>query len=188
MTENDGFKWYKTTQDGKYGAEDYNHNTLISLSRGYTLLYYSKETGKKGYFHVTKNGKDGACDLTGKEVIAPLYESAFYSTVDGFKYKTSTGSYVAVGWELDSEGRAIERATKTIEFSVELILDKGEILSNKTKYKFRYECYNSHMEFKVFDDFSREVEAYKFIPSTSILTYGNGIDFGSDGYGKSIKI
>ena len=112
-TEDNGYKWYKTSQDGKYGAEDYNHNTLIPLSRGYTSLWFKAETGHKGYFHVSKNGKDGACDLTGKEILEPIYESAFYSSVDGFNYKSSSGGFVAVGWELDSEGRAIRATVNT---------------------------------------------------------------------------
>ena len=37
-TERDGFQWYRITQNGNYGAEDKNHNTLIPLSRGYTMI------------------------------------------------------------------------------------------------------------------------------------------------------
>ena len=100
-----GFKWYRTKQNGKYGAEDYYHNTLIPLSRGYESIYFMDEEGHKGYFKVKKNGKDGACDITGKEIISTSYEFVFY-TGDGFKYKNSSGSYVPTGWYLDSEGKA----------------------------------------------------------------------------------
>lgn len=100
-----GFKWYRTKQNGKYGAEDYYHNTLIPLSRGYEFICFHSEDGHVGYFGVKKNGKYGACDITGKEIISTSYEFVFYAS-DGFKYKNSSGSYVPTGWYLDSEGKA----------------------------------------------------------------------------------
>jgi hypothetical protein len=100
-----GLTWYKVTQHGNVGAEDYNHNTLIPLTRRYDRIYFIDKEGHKGYFSVEKNGKEGVCDITGKEVISPSYESVFYSS-DGFNYKNASGSYVATGWYLDSEGKA----------------------------------------------------------------------------------
>ena len=80
-----GFKWYNTEQNGKEGAEDYYHNTLIPLSRGYEMIVFHHEDEHIGYFGVHKNGKEGACDLTGKEVLSCNYNSIIY--LDGFKYK-----------------------------------------------------------------------------------------------------
>jgi len=100
-----GFKWYSTKQNGKYGAEDYYHNTLIPLSRGYDFICFHPKYGHVGYFGVKKNGKEGACDITGMEILSTSYESVIYSS-DGFNYKSSSGSYIPTGWYLDSEGKA----------------------------------------------------------------------------------
>jgi len=107
-----GFKWYRTKQNGKYGAEDYYHNTLIPLSRGYESICFHPKEGHVGYFGVEKNGKEGACDITGKEIISTSYESVFYAG-DGFNYKNSSGSYVPTGWYLDKEGKATKEVPIT---------------------------------------------------------------------------
>ena len=110
-----GFKWYKTKQNGKRGAEDYYHNTLIPLSRGYDFICFHKVNGHIGYFGVEKNGKEGACDLTGKEIISTSYESVYYAS-DGFNYTNSSGSY-ALGWMLDSEGKGIRGSKESITYN-----------------------------------------------------------------------
>lgn len=112
-TESNGFQWYKVTQGNSVGAEDYNHKTLIPLSRGYESLYFIPKSGYKGYFNMYKGNKEGVCDITGKEILSPSYSGIFYSTSDGFNYKNTSGSYVAAGWELDSEGRAIKAQIKS---------------------------------------------------------------------------
>lgn len=106
QVEKGGFKWYEVTQRGKVGAEDYYHNTLIPLSRGYDFICFHANDGHVGYFGVKKNGKEGACDITGKEIISTSYESVFYASSDGFNYKSSSGKYVSTGWYLDSDGKA----------------------------------------------------------------------------------
>lgn len=186
--ESNGFKWYNTKQGTKEGAEDYNHNTLIPLSRGYTFIVYHPREGLSGYFCVWKNDKIGACDATGKEVISPIYKDAICFSSSGFNYKNSNDEWVPIGMGLDDEGRAVEKATKVIEFPVELTSINGDLITDKTKYKFRYECYKSRMEFKVYDGSYKEIESYIFIPSSSILTYGNAISSDTKGYGKAIKI
>ena len=104
-----GFKWYKVKQRGKVGAEDYYDKTLIPLSRGYDRIYFRAEDGHVGYFKVEKNGKSGVCDITGKEIVSPSYESVIYVS-DGFNYKNSSGNFVPVGWYLDSQGIATREA------------------------------------------------------------------------------
>lgn len=111
--ESDGFKWYVVRQGDKHGAEDYYNNTLIPLSRNYTSIYYRAEEGHKGYFKVGKGDKSGACDLTGKEVASPIYESLIYVS-DGFEYKNISGDWVALGWQLDTDGKAFQETRKTI--------------------------------------------------------------------------
>ncbi|MCR5193074.1 MAG: WG repeat-containing protein [Bacteroidales bacterium] len=72
-TENDGFKWYNTfSSDSRHqGAESSDGTTLIPLSRGYTFICYHSESYGCGYFGVRKNGKEGVCNIKGKEIIAP---------------------------------------------------------------------------------------------------------------------
>lgn len=85
--ENDGFTWCLISQDGKEGAKDANGATLIPLSRGYTKIVY--HSGEDAYFSVRldNNGKEGACDKTGKEIVAPgKYDNVYYRNKDGFEY------------------------------------------------------------------------------------------------------
>lgn len=116
QTEKDGFKWYQVRQGDKYGAEDYLNRTLIPLSREYTSIYYIQEEGHKGYFRIKKNGKYGACDLTGKEIAQPIYESLIYIS-SGFEYKNSDGDWIALGWMLDSEGNAIRGTKESVTYN-----------------------------------------------------------------------
>lgn len=104
--ESDGFKWYKIKQDGYQGAESVDGKTLVPLSRQYTYIKYEFRPGHKGFFKVQKNKKDGACDIYGKEIIAPNYKLIFYSTVDGFNYVNESGSWTPFGITLDANGHA----------------------------------------------------------------------------------
>ena len=59
---------------------------------------------------VKKNDKEGACDITGKEIIAPQYESIIFSG-GVFKYKGSDGNWHELGWTLDANGNGVRKAT-----------------------------------------------------------------------------
>ena len=120
-TEEDGFKWYRTTSGGFDGAEATDGEHLIPLSKKYVSvqyrspyllgLYYSDKPGviykteyytqdgkeildnskydntcllggKDGvpfWFLTIKDGKEGACDTNGNEIIPPIFKSCFYS-------------------------------------------------------------------------------------------------------------
>ena len=86
--ESDGFTWTKICQDGKVGAKDAYGATIIPLSRGYTGVVY--HSGEDGYFSVwfdTNSGKQGACDKSGKEIVAPgKYDNVYYQNKDGFEF------------------------------------------------------------------------------------------------------
>ena len=70
QTENDGFQWERICQGDKEGAKSMGGVTFIPLSRGYTLICYHDMDG--GWFRVYKGEKkNGVCDITGKEIIAP---------------------------------------------------------------------------------------------------------------------
>lgn len=76
-TEGDGFQWYKLEQNGKEGAQSMSGTIFIPLSRGYTFICYHETNG--GWFSVFVNGSQGACDITGREIVAPgRYDEAYY--------------------------------------------------------------------------------------------------------------
>lgn len=104
-TEDDGFQYYKTMQGSYEGAESVDGKTLIPLSRQYTLLFYLSKPGHKGYFKVKKGDKYGACDIYGREIIAPQYEKLYYLS-DGFSWEDSEGNDHYLGITLDANGRA----------------------------------------------------------------------------------
>lgn len=104
-TEDDGFQYYKTMQGSYEGAESVDGKTLIPLSRQYTLLFYLSKPGHKGYFKVKKGDKYGACDIYGREIIAPQYEKLYYLS-DGFSWEDSEGKDHYLGITLDANGRA----------------------------------------------------------------------------------
>ena len=80
LTEKNGFQWNKVYGEDVCGAESADGSTLIPLSRGYSnICFYTKGDG--GYFGVWRKGVDGvgACDINGREVIAPgRYHQVFY--------------------------------------------------------------------------------------------------------------
>jgi len=106
-TEKDGFQWYKTySSDMKYeGAESVDGKTLIPLSRQYTFICYHSKSGHKGYFKVNKGDKYGACDIYGREIIAPQYRKLYYLS-KGFSWEDSEGNDHYLGITLDANGRA----------------------------------------------------------------------------------
>lgn len=71
--EKNGFQWYRTITDyTNYGAESLDGKTLIPSDRNYTsIIYIAPKSGLKGYFLVSRNKKEGVCNLDGEEVIAP---------------------------------------------------------------------------------------------------------------------
>lgn len=85
QTESDGFQWYELKQGDKRGAQSVGGVTFIPLSRGYTFICYHDTGG--GWFTVRKDGKsEGACDITGREIVAPgRYDEAHYRNEDGFE-------------------------------------------------------------------------------------------------------
>lgn len=88
-TEKNGFKWYKSFEKFFYSAESADGNTLIPISRQYKSIIFIPSNYNKGYFLVRKNNKEGVCDITGKEIIAPDK----YSTVNFHEEKGHVGWY-----------------------------------------------------------------------------------------------
>lgn len=85
----------KDKYEGAYSKEGIE---LIPISRRYTyvILYNA------GYFGVKKNGKEGVCNLQGKEIIAPIYKSVLYSG-GVFKVKDKKGHYRELNVDLNTK-------------------------------------------------------------------------------------
>lgn len=101
--EDDGFKWYLVEENGYFAAKDRNGNTIIPLSRKYTFINYVQWEGDPPYFLIRGQYGDGACTITGTEVVAPKYPSLRY---DGtFQYRNSIyEDFKSLGIKLNSQG------------------------------------------------------------------------------------
>ncbi len=95
-----------------------NGEIVIPFERGYTNVSYYTSTNRD-YFEFKKNGKNGVCDIHGKEIIEPKYDYIQYR-IDGFYGKTkSLGSdYERLGIELDENNEVNPNA-----FNKELVKD-----------------------------------------------------------------
>lgn len=95
--------WYINIADGWFlvrdnadpqphkGAFEKDGKNTIPLSRGYTDV--QKVSESDGYYYkIEKNGRTGACDANGREIIAPQYESLVYLDSEyEFSYRSSSG-------------------------------------------------------------------------------------------------
>jgi len=109
QTESNGFQWYKLISGIRFtiygmGAQNENGQIIIPLERGYQHISFQSETERTGYFCVNKDGKEGICDLSGREIIPPLYESTTYYD-DKFKV-WQDGSFKETEWSLTENGIA----------------------------------------------------------------------------------
>ena len=163
VTDWDSHREGAYTKDGRYS---------IPISRGYEEVHFRPEDdGSYPYFKVGRNGLYGACDLSGREIIAPKYESLFYYSGDGFNYEDSNGNYVALGIKLDSDG--IYRGSNSVA-STRTTTSSSSSSSNSTSYSsssgLRYKgtytksgqalCVNTGEYLNDVGDFTFEAEFY----------------------------
>ena len=78
------FIWYddsehefEVTNGNNYGRVDQKGNIIIPTSRGYNSIVRVKQY-KSWYYRVSKNNKQGICNRYGKEILPPIYSSAFF--------------------------------------------------------------------------------------------------------------
>lgn len=109
-----GFTWYQTVQNYCSGAEDQYHNVLIPFDRGYSLVIFTEVEDHIGFFTVWRGDSQGACDLTGREIVPPTYSFVMYDE-NGFEYQSPSGDYVPVGWFLDANGMATRTNTNKVK-------------------------------------------------------------------------
>lgn len=85
---------------------------IIPVSRGYSSITFLDEEGHVGYFSISKNGKEGACDIDGKEILAPQYNNIIFIR-DKFEFLDSQGKYQPSDYTLDASGHGIRINTQT---------------------------------------------------------------------------
>lgn len=100
--DKEGFSYYSVWDGYGTGVLDINRNVLIPCDRGYSSAIFHPEEGHVGYFSVDFDGKKGACDLSGKEVVPPKYEIIIYS--DGFEFEDGNGKWIPLNIFLNSRG------------------------------------------------------------------------------------
>lgn len=87
---------------------DKNGKVVIPADRGYNFAYFNKEEGHVGYFCVQHNKLMGICDVDGKEIVKPIYETVYFDSSDNeFKYKSVSGEFGSTGIKLDETGHVV---------------------------------------------------------------------------------
>lgn len=82
--------FYVYTHSGKPKAVfSKTGQSIIPLSRGYDDVAVMDE----GWISVKKNDKYGACDMSGREFLPPIYNSLLYDEETGFQAKDDDGRY-----------------------------------------------------------------------------------------------
>lgn len=110
--------WFLVRQNGNppyFGAYEKDGRCTISINRGYTSIHKLDETDGY-YYEVEKNGKIGACNVNGREIIAPQYESyslIYFDNDHVFKYKNSSGKYISTGISLKSSASPSSSSTSS---------------------------------------------------------------------------
>ncbi len=180
-------------KNGEYeGTYEKDGTYVIPTSRGYTSV--CKHDANDGYYYgVEKNGKKGACDASGREIIAPQYTTKilFYSG-DVFKYEDANGNNISTGISLNgsasSGGSSLTNAENTIDFIYDLYIKKtanedtspipsmpkngdGSFL----EYIVRFELNVNTIDYKIMtvdrmnNDQTKVLESYSITPSSSSL-------------------
>lgn len=94
--------WVGSSYENKsVGVYSKSGTNVIPTSRGYYEVYKMIEEDGIYYSVRKKDGKQGACDANGREIIAPQYESLFYlDDKHAFTYRNSSGEYIDTGISL----------------------------------------------------------------------------------------
>ena len=78
------YKYEYYTKEGK---------EILDNSKYDDTFLHGGKNGVPYWFSVEKNGKEGACDINGNEIIPPLYSGCIYSSIDGFNIEDEHGNF-----------------------------------------------------------------------------------------------
>ena len=111
-----GWFWVRKEEAESEAVYTREGNCFIPFSRGYDISGFMEVEGKTGYFYVWRiyNGKayEGACDMTGKEIIPTKYQGVHYEN-NRFEVHTENGNDITLDLNLDSEGIAYSPSSKS---------------------------------------------------------------------------
>lgn len=103
--------YFVVWSDGCSGVYNCYGNNLIPVSRGYSSCVKTCSDGRY-YYRVCKNGLYGACDLRGREIIAPKYGYIIlYNGV--FLYKDKNGEWIPLNLGIDRQNRIVKNPSYT---------------------------------------------------------------------------
>ncbi len=81
---------YNKTRNGYYSKAG---KEIIPYTKYESAYYQYEEDGKPSWFSVKKGGNEGACDITGKEVVPPIYKGLLYGSKGFEGKKEENGNY-----------------------------------------------------------------------------------------------
>lgn len=103
--------YFVVWSNGCSGVYNSYGNNLIPVNRGYTSCVKTCSDGRY-YYRVCKNGLYGACDLRGREIIAPKYGYLIlYNGV--FLYKDKNGEWIPLNLGIDRQNRIVKNPSYT---------------------------------------------------------------------------
>lgn len=89
------------------GIYDASGRYIIPVSRGYSSITKTNSDGRI-YYRVCKNGKYGACDINGREIVVPRYYNLIlYNGV--FYIKDDNGNWLALSTGIDNNNEVVNR-------------------------------------------------------------------------------
>lgn len=145
--------------DGDFYVRDVNNNEgiysiqgkcIIPPSRGYTSICKHGDNDEF-YYGIEKDGKKGACNKYGKEIISPKYETLICSLGE-YKYETADGNWIGLNMDIngnrlrDSEpyygntnsGSTHSRISENIKFPITLAYCTSNKMRNVKTNEERY--------------------------------------------------
>jgi len=105
LNNSDGWFKVEDLENNKYNVGIYEKSgkCIFDNNRGYNLVTKVDTGGDGCWYIIEKDGKNGACDANGREIIPPIYESVIYINHE-FNYKNSSGKYISTGMSLTGGG------------------------------------------------------------------------------------
>jgi len=141
----EGFDHFLVGKNNRMGLCDMNGNEIIKPKYDMYSVYYDTDDG---YIHVRLDGKCGAFDKEGKQLVPPQYNYLQYSSNDSFEYMDDTGHLVSLGVSLmsgnsiqvDAQGRKLHTQSNGYKWyevesdgSVGVLSTKGDTIVPLTK-------------------------------------------------------
>lgn len=126
----DGFLYARGewASSATYACYDKDGRMLISKGKYNRIHFINSEK----YFWVERNGKEGACDMTGKEIVAPQYSGIGYDKAKGFFYLHQSNNWVYLNIFLPGDEKTITAPKRSAEINKVWLEQDTEINGHKS--------------------------------------------------------